>query len=61
MRSIYIAIPDHAATQLRVLASREFRSPRQQAAILFDGLRRAGLTVELHSKERAPLTRTADR
>lgn len=44
MRSIYIAIPDEAADQLRELARREFRAPRQQAAILvLEGLERAGL------------------
>lgn len=44
MRSIYIAIPDDAAAKLRELARREFRAPRQQAAILvLAGLKRAGL------------------
>ena len=44
MRSIYIAIPDDAADKLRELARREFRAPRQQAAILvLAGLKRAGL------------------
>ncbi len=57
MRAIYIAIPEQAAEQLRVLATREYRSPRQQAAILLiDGLRRAGLDVELRTAERAMLT-----
>jgi len=46
MRSIYIAIPDEAADKLRELARREFRAPRQQAAILvIAGLRRARLDV----------------
>lgn len=44
MRSLYIAIPDEAADQLRELARREFRAPRQQAAILvIAGLKRAAL------------------
>jgi hypothetical protein len=44
MRSIYIAIPDDAADKLRELARREFRAPRQQAAVLvLAGLRNAGL------------------
>jgi hypothetical protein len=44
MRSIYIAIPDDAADKLRELARREFRAPRQQAAVLvLAGLRHAGL------------------
>ncbi len=44
MRSIYIAIPDDAADRLRELARREFRAPRQQAAILvLEGLERARL------------------
>lgn len=47
MRSIYIAIPDDAADKLRELARREFRAPRQQAAILvLAGLERAGLDSE---------------
>jgi hypothetical protein len=57
MRSIYIALPEQAADQLRVLATREYRSPRQQAAILLnEGLRRAGHDVDLASRERAALT-----
>lgn len=44
MRSIYIAIPDEAANKLRELARREFRAPRQQAAVLvLAGLKNAGL------------------
>jgi hypothetical protein len=47
MRSIYIAIPDDAAAKLRELARREFRAPRQQAAVLvLAGLERAGLVSE---------------
>lgn len=54
MRSIYIAIPDDAADKLRELARREFRAPRQQAAILvLAGLERAGLDPETPPDERA--------
>jgi hypothetical protein len=34
MRSIYISLPAEAANRLRDLATRERRSPRQQAAVL---------------------------
>lgn len=54
MRSIYIAIPDDAAAKLRELARREFRAPRQQAAVLvLAGLERAGLDSELSLEEGA--------
>ena len=44
MRSIYVAIPDNAAEELREMAKRELRAPRQQAAILIlAGLKRARL------------------
>jgi hypothetical protein len=60
MRSIYVAIPENAVDQLRVLATRERRAPRQQAAMLIiDGLRRAGLDVDLASREQAGLAPTA--
>jgi hypothetical protein len=63
MRSLYIAIPEQAAEQLRVLATREYRSPRQQAAILLiEGLKRAGLDVDPRALERLALTASkADR
>lgn len=52
MRSIYIAIPDDAADRLRELARREFRAPRQQAAILvLAGLKRAGLDPDQRPEE----------
>ena len=52
MRSIYIAISDDAADKLRELARREFRAPRQQAAVLvLAGLRRAGLDPGLRYEE----------
>ena len=51
MRSIFIAIPDEAAERLRELARREFRAPRQQAAVLvLAGLERAGLSPDLTSE-----------
>jgi hypothetical protein len=44
MRLINVALPDAAADQLKVLAARERRAPRQQAAwLVLEGLRRAGL------------------
>lgn len=53
MRSIYIAIPDDAADKLRELARREFRAPRQQAAVLvLEGLKNAGLDPD---EELAPV------
>ena len=52
MHSIYIAIPDDAADKLRELARREFRAPRQQAAILIlAGLKRAGLDPDQRPEE----------
>jgi hypothetical protein len=54
MHSIYIAIPDDAADRLRELARREFRAPRQQAAILvLEGLERAKLAPEPSPEGRA--------
>ena len=53
MRSIYLAIPEQAADQLRVMATREYRSPRQQAAIL---LIRALLDLDIE-----PAVRPAER
>lgn len=54
MRSIFITIPDDAADKLRELARREFRAPRQQAAVLvLAGLKRAELDPELPSDEYA--------
>lgn len=54
MHSIYIAIPDDAADRLRELARREFRAPRQQAAILvLEGLERARLAPERSTEGRA--------
>ncbi len=34
MRSITVAIPDEAASRLEDLAAREFRRPKDQAAVL---------------------------
>jgi len=54
MHSIYIAIPDDAADRLRELARREFRAPRQQAAILvLEGLERARLAPKHLPADRA--------
>jgi hypothetical protein len=63
MRSIYIAIPDDAAEKLRELARREFRAPRQQAAILvLAGLKHAGLDADERPEDPvAPPVSTLDR
>ena len=43
-RSLYVTLPGDTAEALRELSVREFRHPRDQAAVLLlDGLRRAGL------------------
>jgi hypothetical protein len=56
VRSIYVPLPDPATDRLRELAQRELRDPREQAAwLILDGLRRAGLEVELKSAERVAL------
>ena len=56
MRSIYVPLPEGTADRLRELARRELRDPKEQAAwLILDGLRRAGLDVELESRERAAL------
>lgn len=45
-------IPDDAAARLAELARREFRAPRQQAAILIlAGLKRAGLDPDERPEE----------
>lgn len=42
MRSITVAIPDEAAARLEDLAAREFRRPKDQAAVLLmDAIERA--------------------
>lgn len=57
MGAIYVPLPEGAADRLRELAHRELRDPREQATwLILDGLRRAGLEVELVSRERAALT-----
>jgi hypothetical protein len=56
MRSIYVPLPEEAADQLRELARREMRDPREQAAwLILVGLRAAGLDVDLASRDRAAL------
>ncbi|MEK6720537.1 MAG: hypothetical protein AABZ33_07670 [Chloroflexota bacterium] len=56
MRSVYIPLPEAAVDRLRELAAREMRDPKAQAAwLVVDGLRRAGLDVDLASRERAAL------
>lgn len=56
MRSIYVPLPEDAGDRLRELARRELRDPREQAAwLILDGLRRAGLDVDLTGREIAAL------
>lgn len=56
MRSIYVPLPEGAASRLRALAERELRDPKAMAAwLILDGLRRAGLPVELARSEAALL------
>lgn len=56
MRSIYVPLPEGAGERLRELARRELRDPREQATwLILDGLRRAGLDVDLATRERAAL------
>ena len=44
MRALYVQLPEPARDALLQLALREYRHPRDQAAVLLlDGLRRAGL------------------
>lgn len=58
MRSIYVPLPEGAADRLRVMAQREMRDPKAQASwLILDGLKRAGLDVELASRERPALAR----
>lgn len=56
MRSIYVPLPEGAADRLRELARRELRDPKEQATwLILDGLRRAGLDVDLRTPEHAAL------
>ncbi len=56
MRSVYIALPDSALDRLAELARREMRDPKAQASwLILDGLRRAGLDVDLTGRESAAL------
>jgi hypothetical protein len=56
MRSVVVPLPEDAAEQLRVLAEREYRRPKDQATrLIIEGLERAGLKVRLHSREIATL------
>jgi len=56
VRSIYVPLPEGAADRLRELARRELRDPREQAAwLILDGLRRAGLPVNVSPHDRAAM------
>jgi hypothetical protein len=58
VRSIYVPLPEGAADRLREMAQREMRDPKAQASwLILDGLKRAGLDVELASRERTSLAR----
>lgn len=55
MRSIYVPLPPGADEQLRELARRELRDPKEQAAwLILDGLKRAGLPVDPKPRPRTP-------
>jgi hypothetical protein len=61
VRSIYVPLPEGATDRLWELARRELRDPKAQAAVLIlDGLKRAGLPVDLASRERAELREPAE-
>lgn len=62
MRSIYVPLPEDATDRLVELARRELRDPKAQAAVLIlEGLRRAGLPVDLETRERSALAPLAER
>jgi hypothetical protein len=62
VRSIYIPLPDGTTDRLVELARREMRDPKAQAAVLIlEGLRRAGLPVDLETRELAALEPEAPR
>ena len=62
MRSFYVPLPEAAADRLRELATRELRDPKAQAAVLIlEGLRRAGLPVDVETAERVVLTQVAEK
>jgi hypothetical protein len=50
MRSINLAIPEDVAQQLERLAERDFRRPRDQAALLLVQAIRSALDVPLRSE-----------
>lgn len=53
MRNLYVRLPDAAVDGLRELGRREMRDPKQQAAaLILEGLRRAGIAVELETRDR---------
>jgi hypothetical protein len=62
MRNLYVRLPEAAVDSLRELGRREMRDPKQQAAaLILDGLRRAGLPVEAETRDRPMLTKAAER
>ena len=58
---MYVPLPEGATDSLWELARRELRDPKAQAAVLIlEGLRRAGLPVDLESREMAELRQRAE-
>jgi hypothetical protein len=52
MRSLNLAIPEDAARQLERLAERDFRRPRDEAALLLvQAVRRAALDLAVRSEQ----------
>jgi hypothetical protein len=55
MRTVYVPLPENAIDQLREMARRELRDPKEQAAwLIVDGLRRAGLPVDPKPRPTGP-------
>ena len=59
MRSLNLAIPEDVAQQLGRLAERDFRRPRDEAALLLvQAVRRAALDLSLRPEEGAEAENT---
>lgn len=56
MRAIYVPLPERAREALFDLASREYRDPRDQAAMLLvEALRQAGALVDAPADDGEPV------